>query len=1107
MRCRRRFAGIRNRIPHPYRPQTSLAVVRVGDKPAIPGSHTATERWERPRILRILSPVPRLPRVGLACLAAVVLFSACGGEADPATDTSPATTSPPTTSTTLPPPTTTVPPTTTTLPPPTTTVPPTTVPEASEEVAEIDIGPGKVWGDVFEMLVGAEQSCVRDAVGGDLDRVLRQEILDEDEVNQQELALLPCLPPQVIRAVFLAGMMLGMEDDGVVVSKEQEACLREVVDEMDVSALVALLASDAGASDDAAQAEDAAQLLEMMAGLLRCLPDLFHAGVDEPDDYDGFDDYADGVEGASSVVLGEVVEGVLDYQGDVDFFGFEAVEGEVYEIGVDLGTLSDSVVALYAVDGMELAYNDDREDSETSLASRLVWRAPASGEFYVEVSSFDGYGTGSYILTVAVSTSSAPEASDGIGEVDVDYDTVWGDVFDTLTVSEQSCIRDAVGAELDWMLRQEILGEDGMRQQGLASLRCLPPQLVRAVFLASIIVIDVDEEQEDCLQEVVDGVDVDVLLSEMASESTVSDADQSSVQFFEMMGDLLGCLPEVFDAGVEGADDYADGVEGAFGVVLGEAVEGVVDHEGDVDFFVFEAVEDELYEIDVTLGTLADSSVAVHDADGALFGFNDEPGDGSLGDLLWKAPTSGDFYVKVSGYGEGSYMLTVGVSDVVDDFANWIEGAAGVVLGEAVEGVIDYEGDVDVFVFDAVEGELYEIDVTLGTLAGSRVAAYAGEVELGFSDDRGDGLGGSRLLLKAPASGDFYVGVWSTGEGSYTLTVAVSDVVDDYADSVAGAAGVVLGETVEGGVDYEDDVDYFVFGAVEGEWYEVDVALGSLADSAVWVLDAEGRELAYNVDGGDPPLSRLVLRARATGDLYVGVSGYDSEGSYTLTVGVSDVVDDYANLAADAARVGVGETIRGVLDYVGDVDVFVFEAVERELYEIDVALGTLSDSFVSVYDAGGRGLAYNVDGGGSLVSRLVFRAPATGEFYVGVSGYDSEGSYTLGVEVSDVVDDHSNWREEATVVAVGESLQGVLDYVGDVDVFVFEAVEGELYEVEADGGTLPGSWVQVCDEDWSCFATAHRVVWMASSTGKFYIEVSSEWEEEGSYTLTVAVSE
>ena len=690
--------------------------------------------------MRILSPVPRLPRVGLACVAAVVLFSACGGEADPATDTSPATTSPPTTSTTLPPPATTV--------PPTTTVPSTTVPEASEEVAEIEIGPGKVWGDVFEMLAGAEQSCVRDAVGGDLDRVLRQEILDEDEINQQELALLPCLPPQVIRAVFLAGMMLGMEDDGVVVSEEQEACLREVVDEMDVSALVASLASDAGASDDAAQAEDAAQLLEMMAGLLRCLPDLFHAGVDEPDDYDGFDDYADGVEGASSVVLGEVVEGVLDYQGDVDFFGFKAVEGEVYEIDVALGTSPDSAVAVYDSHGMLLAYNDDQffVGGYWSDAAWLVWRAPSSGEYYLEVSGPYAGGGGSYLLTVSVS---------------------------------------------------------------------------------------------------------DVV------------------------------------------DDFADGIVGAGSVVLGEVVEGVLDFWGDGDWFVFEAVEGEVYEMDVALGTSPYAVVRIYDSDGMLLAFNDSRVEyWTASRMVWEAPAYGEFYVEVAGYyrvGGGSYILTVSVSDIVDDFADRLEGASSVVLGEVVEGVLDFEGDVDRFVFEAVEGVPYDIDFVLVTLSSASVGIYdSDERLLPFDlDHRPD----KWMVWRAPASGEYYVSVSSHDEGdvgSYLLTVSVSDVVDDFADGLEGAGSMVVGEAVEGVLDFWGDADFFVFEAVEGELYEIDVA-SSLWRLVVKVYDSDGMELAYHQYEADALASRLVWEAPASGEYYVEVSGDRGYGvgSYILTVGVS----------------------------------------------------------------------------------------------------------------------------------------------------------------------------------------------------------------------------
>jgi len=71
-----------------------------------------------------------------------------------------------------------------------------------------------------------------------------------------------------------------------------------------------------------------------------------------------------------------------------------------------------------------------------------------------------------------------------------------------------------------------------------------------------------------------------------------------------------------------------------------------------------------LYEVEVDLGTLADSVVEVYNADGHSLDYNDDRGDGSLASrLLWRAPESGEFYVEVSGYGEGSYVLMVAVSE------------------------------------------------------------------------------------------------------------------------------------------------------------------------------------------------------------------------------------------------------------------------------------------------------------------------------------------------------------------------------------------------------------------------------------------------------------
>lgn len=94
------------------------------------------------------------------------------------------------------------------------------------------------------------------------------------------------------------------------------------------------------------------------------------------------------------MTVGEPVGGELHYGGEVDFFVFEAVGGEFYEIAVAPGTLEDPTLALYDAGVWQLDFDDD---SGGSLAPLLLWEASDSGPLYVEVG---GFGAGSYTLTI-----------------------------------------------------------------------------------------------------------------------------------------------------------------------------------------------------------------------------------------------------------------------------------------------------------------------------------------------------------------------------------------------------------------------------------------------------------------------------------------------------------------------------------------------------------------------------------------------------------------------------------------------------------------------------------------------------------------------------------
>ena len=125
------------------------------------------------------------------------------------------------------------------------------------------------------------------------------------------------------------------------------------------------------------------------------------------------------------------------------------------------------------------------------------------------------------------------------------------------------------------------------------------------------------------------------------------------------------------------------------------------------------------------------------------------------------------------------------------------------------------------------------------------------------------------------------------------------------------------------------------------------------------------------------------------------------------------VPDDHGDSEGDATAIRVGADVRGALDYDDDIDFFRFQAEAGRSYQIDVALGTLDDSIVGLYDADGSFLDANDDYGDPFASRLYWEAPSSGERYVAVWGYGT-GTYTLTVSI---VDDRGDTAEDGGSVA------------------------------------------------------------------------------------------
>jgi len=100
----------------------------------------------------------------------------------------------------------------------------------------------------------------------------------------------------------------------------------------------------------------------------------------------------DGVATADSIALGDQATGVLDPAGDVDTWFVDLAAGQFVSLDVDaqsIGSALDPVLSLIAPDGQSvLSFNDDYD----GLDSRISYRIPASGRYYLAIRGFGNQG-------------------------------------------------------------------------------------------------------------------------------------------------------------------------------------------------------------------------------------------------------------------------------------------------------------------------------------------------------------------------------------------------------------------------------------------------------------------------------------------------------------------------------------------------------------------------------------------------------------------------------------------------------------------------------------------------------------------------------------------
>ena len=271
-----------------------------------------------------------------------------------------------------------------------------------------------------------------------------------------------------------------------------------------------------------------------------------------------------------------------------------------------------------------------------------------------------------------------------IREYDINAGTLWGQLFDTFTTSEQSCIRTELGDDLlESVLERRAMSEGDTEQWEASIFGCLAPETAAGIFLSALVaqMEGLTDEAEGCLRELLADADVAGIIA-----GTLPDASPATATAaMEFTVGLLSCVPEQMLSGSTGPPDPPQA--GEF-LLWRYSTGGWV----------------------VNAPTVADGVVYVGSDDNHVYAL-----DAETGELLWRFETGGVIRstptvtsgaVYVGSNDNHVYALDAESGELLwsYDTGNWVQYSPVASGGMVYLGALA-DGDYRVHALDAVSGE------------------------------------------------------------------------------------------------------------------------------------------------------------------------------------------------------------------------------------------------------------------------------------------------------------------------------------------------------------------------------------------------------------------
>ena len=778
------------------------------------------------------------------------------------------------------------------------------------------------------------------------------------------------------------------------------------------------------------------------------------------------EDFSAGTSTSGRVAGGDTATGNIGSNGDRDWFAVELVAGRTYVIDLrgsstDDGTLSDPYLrGIHDSDG-NLIPRTTNDDGGQGYNSRVTFTATESGTHYIAAGAYSGQGT--YEV----------EVTDTPRTIEDDLPATIGDDLPTTVEDDFPATVDTTGTvevggsatgeiesadDHDWFAVELEAGKTyqidtgGVRTGG----GTLPSGRLHGVY-------DADGNR---IPGVYDRSTVHVGRVRVDDDQVFFTPDEDGTYYVAASNGEFTSTGTYTVRVTEMEDDFPSTVDTTGTVEIGGTATGEIQYQGDGDWFAVELAAGQGYHIDLKGRSTNDGTLyspylsGIYDAEGnQIPGTVDRvAGSGKNSRVHFTAETDGTYYIAAA----SAYNTSLGTYEVrvwEDDFSGDRRGTTGTVeVGGSATGEIQYQSDSDLFAVELEAGKTYQIDVG-GAISGGgtlpfgrlyRVYDTDGYWLQGVSDPitiQGFAWGphpvehyeDEQVFFTPDEVGTYYLAVGDPSRGATgTYTVRVTEIEDDFPQTVDTTGTVEVGGTATGEMQYETDRDWFAVELTAGETYKVELLGGrgkggTLQDPYIrGIHDGDGRSIYGTTDYASGPHSNseVLFTPDEDGTYYIAAGSFmsgdreEDVGTYTLQVSIDDFRDD----TDTTGTVAVGDSVTGEIEAQGDQDWFAVTLEAGKTYQIDMEGsetdgGTLENPFLHtmrdangdvlriVHDSGGW--SQNVwtsdqDSGEGLNSRVTFTPDEDGTYYlVAASGGHmhtddshgrSLGTYTLSVE-------------------------------------------------------------------------------------------------------------